>query len=154
MKELNTGRVRSFIALVMLSLAFVPLMKAQVLQLNVPDNVKRIVINDYYTDYQFHDGMLAVQNRETGKWGVINDKGDLIHDFVWSSAETIRTPHFGGNACSVSRYINGKKVFYVIDNTGKSYRIPGEVIYISDYCSGYARAKKKSRWSIEDCFYQ
>lgn len=60
MKELNTGRVRSFIALVMLSLAFVPLMKAQVLQLNVPDNVKRIVINDYYADYQFHKGYALV----------------------------------------------------------------------------------------------
>lgn len=143
MKKLNTRRVHCFIALMILSLAFAPLMNAQVLQLNVPDNVKRIVINDYYTDYQFYDGMLAVQNRETGKWGFINDKGDLVHDFVWSSAETIRTLHFGGNACSVTRDINGKKVFYVIDNTGKSYRIPGEVISISDYCSGYARAKKR-----------
>mgnify|MGYP000933917303 CR=1 FL=1 len=86
MKKLNTRRVHCFIALMILSLAFAPLMNAQVLQLNVPDNVKRIVINDYYTDYQFYDGMLAVQNRETGKWGFINDKGDLVHDFVWSSA--------------------------------------------------------------------
>lgn len=132
-----------YIALIIIELCFVSKMKAQELQITVPDNVKKIVLNDYYTTYEYHDGMLAVQNRETGNWGFINDQGDLIHDFVWCSNRVFGTPRFGGDACSVIRMVNGKKVWYVLDNTGKSFRIPGEIINISDYVSGYARAKKR-----------
>lgn len=60
MKQLNTRRAHYYIALMMLGLAFAPIVNAQVLQLNVPANVKKIVINDYFTDYQFYDGMLAI----------------------------------------------------------------------------------------------
>lgn len=137
------NRICNIAAILILILFFVPVMQAQVFQLNVPDNVKKIVLNDYYTTYQYYDGMLAVQNRETGNWGFINEQGDLVHDFVWSATKMLGTPRFGGNACSVARIVNGKRVFYVIDNTGKSYRIPGEIISISDYCGGYARAKKQ-----------
>ena len=107
------NRICNIAAILILILFFVPVMQAQVFQLNVPDNVKKIVLNDYYTTYQYYDGMLAVQNRETGNWGFINEQGDLVHDFVWSATKMLGTPRFGGNACSVARIVNGKRVFYV-----------------------------------------
>lgn len=132
-----------YVALLIVSLFSASIMQAQVMQLNIPDSVKRIVLNDYYTTYQYHDGMLAVQNRETGNWGFINEQGDLVHNFVWRATKPLGTPKFGGNACSVVRVVNGKKSWYVIDRAGRSYRIPGEVIDVSDYNGGYAIAKKR-----------
>lgn len=142
MKKKNEKLYSSF-ALLLIGLFFVPILNAQVLRINIPDTVKQIVVNKYFSTYQFYDGMLAVQNRETGKWGFINEKGELIHDFVWGATDTFNYPRFGGNACCVTKTVNGKKQFYVIDNAGKSYRIPGDVVSVSDYCDGYARAKKR-----------
>ena len=43
----------------------------------VSPNAKTVYINNYKTDYQFTDGMLAIQNKETGKWGFIDENGNL-----------------------------------------------------------------------------
>lgn len=124
-----------------LLLCFAARAEAQVMELSMPKDVKRIVINEYYTTYKYYDGMLAVQNRETGKWGFINEQGDLVHDFVWYANENMRNPHFGGDACTVTRIVDKQEQWYVIDKAGKSYRVPG-VIHMSNYCTGYAQAVK------------
>jgi hypothetical protein len=101
-----------------------------------PD-VKKIVLNEYATDYQFRDGMLAVRNVETGKWGFFNEQGEKVIDFLWEYS-TSGTPKFGGGACAVYKSTGQYSVqWYVIDKTGKEISFPKNAT-ISDFCDGYA----------------
>jgi hypothetical protein len=100
-------------------------------------NLKKIVLNKYETDYQFRDGMLAVKNVETGKWGFFNEQGEKVIDFVWEYSD-YGTPKFGGGACSVYKS-TGKysSQNYVIDKTGKAIALPKNA-NASSFCDGYA----------------
>ena len=101
-----------------------------------PD-VKKIVLKEYTTDYQFRDGMLAVKNAETGKWGFFNKQGEKVIDFLWEYT-TYGTPKFGGGACAVYKSTGQYSVqWYVIDKTGKEIAFPKGTT-ISDFCDGYA----------------
>lgn len=44
----------------------------------IKKDLKQVRINKYETNHQFHDGMLAVANGETGKWGFIDENGNLL----------------------------------------------------------------------------
>lgn len=65
-------------------------------------SVKTVYINNYETDYQFVDGMLAIQNSETGKWGFIDEDGNLLKGgYKWSYLN-YETPRFGAGHCLVA----------------------------------------------------
>jgi hypothetical protein len=98
---------------------------------------KKIVLKKYTTDYQFRDGMLAVKNGETGKWGFFNERGEQVIDFIWEY-NTSGTPAFGGGACAVCKSVRQYVVqWHVIDKTGKEKAFPvGSTI--SGFCDGYA----------------
>jgi hypothetical protein len=99
--------------------------------------LKTIVLKEYTTDYQFRDGMLAVKNDETGKWGFLNEQGEKVIDFVWEYGSS-GTPAFSGGACAVykptGRY-SGQ--WCVIDKSGKEVAFP-EKSTVSAFRDGYA----------------
>lgn len=111
--------------------------------------VKKVIINNFDTDYQFSDGMLAIYNKDLYKWGFINDQGEWIIPCKWDY-ETFRKPRFSGGYSLIAkeettslgiRYL----VWYTIDKTGKSYKIPGNVVETSNFCNGYATVIKKGQ---------
>ena len=87
----------------------------------VSPNVKTVYINDYRTDYQFTDGMLAIQNKETGKWGFIDENGNLLQGgYKWLYLD-YQQPRFGGGYCLVAlkRNPNLRDLdWYILDKKG------------------------------------
>jgi len=55
------------------------------LNISVPENVKKVRLNKYETDYEYSDGLLAVKNGNTDKWGFIDEEGNIAIDFLWFS---------------------------------------------------------------------
>lgn len=91
--------------------------------------VKKMYINDYDTDYRFHNGMLAVKNRETGKWGFYNDKGDLLPGgFKWKSYSDFKKPEFSQGVVIVG--CNNE--WFVLNKEGVAKKIAA-----SDIVDGY-----------------
>ncbi|MDR2651337.1 MAG: WG repeat-containing protein [Prevotellaceae bacterium] len=105
--------------------------------------VKKIFLKEYTTDYQFRDGMLAVKNAETGKWGFFNEQGEKVIDFLWEYT-AYGTPKFGGGACAVYKSTGQYSVqWYIIDKTGKEIAFPKNAT-ISDFCDGYAVVREST----------
>lgn len=111
--------------------------------------VQKVIINNFDTDYQFSDGMLAIYNKDLYKWGFINDRGEWIIPCKWDYEAFVK-PRFSGGYSLIAkeettslgiRYL----VWYTIDKTGKSYKIPGNVVEVSNFCDGYATVIKKGQ---------
>ncbi len=83
-------------------------------------STKKIQINRYETDYQFHDGMLAVYNKDLHGYGFIDEKGDIRTKFEWyyPSIRLGHEPRFGGGYCLVAKRINQVEYWYIIDKNG------------------------------------
>lgn len=106
----------------------------------ITENTKRVILPEFDTDYQFHDDMLGIRNRQTNKWGFINTAGDLIIDFTWH-AESPRFNHGvtvvgkSGNTGAIQR-IN---TWYIIDKAGNIVKeFPKGVSQVSQFTDGYA----------------
>lgn len=100
-------------------------------ELPVAASKKQIVINDYETDYQFRDGMLAVCNNDLSKWGFYDEDGNLLPGgFKWSKPFTMgKEFSFGSDHCIVFEHIQSESGFhnficYIIDKQGKTKRLP------------------------------
>ena len=94
-------------------------------------NTKKVLINDYSTDYVFHDGMLAVYNRETRGWGFVDENGNLLPGgYKWKSARDTQSPAFGSGHCivglpSASSASSFRHTdFYVLDKLGHTVKLP------------------------------
>ena len=92
----------------------------------VSPNAKTVYINNYKTDYQFTDGMLAIQNTETGKWGFIDENGNLLQGgYKWLYID-YQQPRFGGGYCLVAlkRNPNLRELdWYILDKKGNAKRL-------------------------------
>lgn len=70
----------------------------------VSNSLKKVLINDFTTDYHFHDGMLAIFNRETGRWGFIDEYGNLMPGgYKWKNPSSGMDPQFGCGHCIVGQ---------------------------------------------------
>lgn len=99
--------------------------KYGMLNISVPENVKKVRLNNYETDYEYSDGLLAVKNGNTGKWGFIDEEGNIVIDFLWSSVSK-----FNNGIASVAKLIlkeesknqyqtgSYKIEYYLIDKKG------------------------------------
>lgn len=47
----------------------------QVVWVRTTPETKAVTVNRYETNYEFHDGLLAVKNLETGLWGLWTNRG-------------------------------------------------------------------------------
>ena len=100
-------------------------------ELPVAASKKEIVINNYETDHQFRDGMLAVYNTDLGKWGFYDEDGNLLPGgFKWSKPFSMSKEFtFGSDYCIVFEHIQSESGFhnflcYIIDKQGKAKRLP------------------------------
>lgn len=104
----------------------------------ISPNAKTVYINNYETDYQFADGMLAIQNKETGKWGFIDEDGNLLKGgYKWQYAD-FKKPRFGAGHCLVAlRNTNNprKLDWYILDKKGNSRRfnVGAEIAEVSHF---------------------
>lgn len=80
----------------------------------------KIQINRYDTDYQFHDRMLTVYNKDLGGYGFIDDQGTVRTKFEWyyPSIRLGHKPQFGGGYCLVAKRIDQVEYWYIIDKNG------------------------------------
>lgn len=112
-------------------------------------NAKRLVLPDFFTDYQFHDGMLAIRNRTTNKWGFVDTLGNMAIDFVWLAGDSF--PYFNHGVTVVKRNEGidtgsaaGSKeadFWYIIDKRGEVVKkFPKETKKVSQFVDGYAWA--------------
>lgn len=94
------------------------------------NDLKQVRINKYRTDYKFHDGMMAVSNQETGKWGFIDENGNLLSGgYKWYSPGIGKYPQFGAGHCivglptvstgSIIRNID----YYILDKLGNTIKL-------------------------------
>jgi len=95
------------------------------------NSMKKVLINDYSTDYVFHDGMLAVFNRETKGWGFVDENGNLLAGgYKWKSSRDTQNPAFGSGHCIVGLPSTSSASsfrhtdFYVLDKLGHTVKLP------------------------------
>lgn len=104
----------------------------------ISPNVKTVYINKYETDYQFVDGMLAIQNSETGKWGFIDENGNLLKGgYKWSYLN-YETPRFGAGHCLVALRDEESPYnwhWFILDKKGNAKRFDagGEIYTTSGF---------------------
>lgn len=113
----------------------------------IPSNVKEVVLNDFSSNFQFSDGMLAIYNRELGHWGFINEQGEVAIPYQWDYGYTGR-PRFDKGHCTIAKETktsSGRSVltWYVLDKKGVASKIAGDVIRVSQFCDGYAAVIKR-----------
>lgn len=106
----------------------------------ITENTKRVVLPDFDTDYQFHDGMLAIRNRQTNKWGFIDTEGNLVIDFLWHG----ESPRFNNGVAVVGKsgsqgVVQRIGTWYIINKNGDVVKeFPKEVSKVSQFTDGYA----------------
>ncbi len=96
----------------------------------IKNDLKQVRINKYSTNYQYHDGMLAISNGETGKWGFIDENGNLLPGgYKWYTPGIGKYPQFGAGYCivglpaastgSVFKHYD----YYILDKQGKTKKL-------------------------------
>lgn len=100
-------------------------------EIPVSPSKKQIVINNYETNHQFRDGMLAVCNEDLGKWGFYDEEGNqLPGGFKWSKPFSMGSEFaFGSGHCIVFEHVRSESGFhnficYIIDKQGRTRRLP------------------------------
>ena len=84
---------------------------------------KQIPMNRYNTDYEFHDGMLAIYNSELGGYGFIDEQGNIRIKFEWEYLPFDK-PCFGKGHCIVFKRSGNLPGYYtdhwyIIDKSGR-----------------------------------
>lgn len=120
---------------------------AEELNITMTEETKHVIVNDYTTDYSFHNGMLAVRNDETGRWGFVDEAGNLAVGFNWEY-ETFGYPKFGKDAALLfktdpkNRY---NKQWYIVNRHGGAIRITAKLVGHTPFNdSGYAIVVKSA----------
>ena len=99
--------------------------------INLLKNLNKVLINEYETDYQYHDGMLAVFNKETRGWGFVDENGKrLPGGYKWTFPNVGESPAFASghvivgkpapSTGSVFRHTD----YYVLDKYGAAVKLP------------------------------
>lgn len=81
--------------------------KYGILNISVPENVNKVRINNYETDYKFSEGLLAVKNKDIGKWGFIDEDGNVSINFIWD-----KVSNFENGIATVAKIKNVTKFKY------------------------------------------
>ena len=63
---------------------------------------KKLPLNRISTDYEFHDGMLAVYRPELSGYGFIDEQGNIRTKFEWKYTQ-FGKPRFGAGHCLVAK---------------------------------------------------
>ncbi len=94
-------------------------------------SMRKVLINDYSTDYVFRDGMLAVYNRDTGGWGFVDENGNVLAGgYKWKSARDTQSPAFGSGHCIVGLPSTSSASalrhtdYYILDKQGHTVKLP------------------------------
>lgn len=120
----------------------------QVVWVRTTPETKAVTVNRYETNYEFHDGLLAVKNLETGLWGFVDESGNKVIDFKWNY-EDFYFPRFGGGACLIckksrSEWGTVKYTWYIIDKRGTSIKLGDDILGVAPFNDdGYARVLKR-----------
>ena len=96
----------------------------------IKKDLKQVRINKYETMHQFHDGMMAVSNKETGKWGFIDENGNLLTGgYKWYIPGIGKYPQFGAGHCIVGlpAASTGSMFkhydYFILDKFGKTVKL-------------------------------
>lgn len=113
----------------------------------VSSNTKKVILNDFSSDFQFSDGMLAIYNRELGYWGFIDEQGEVAIPYKWSYGYTGK-PRFNKGYCTIAKETKtstGRSVltWYILDKKGVASKIAGNIVRVSQFCDGYASVIKR-----------
>lgn len=106
----------------------------------ISPTMKTVYINKYETEYLFSDGILAVKNTETGKWGFVDEDGNLLEgNYKWRTVDFTK-PRFGAGHCLVAQEReNNPKIldWYILDKKGNARRfnIDSEIHSVSPFNS-------------------
>lgn len=99
------------------------------------NEVAKVTISKYGTDYKFHDGMLAVLNKENGLIGFVSKEGKLLKGgYKWLPPSTNTLPKFGAGAVIVSSvggkdsYGRTKKEWYILDKAGNTIKLKYDIV--------------------------
>lgn len=94
-------------------------------------NLKKVLINEYHCDYRFHDGMLAVYNKESNRWGFVDENGNLLSGgYKWTYPSVGESPAFGaghvivGLRAASSGSSFRRTDYYVVDKQGRAVKLP------------------------------
>ena len=96
--------------------------------------VAKITISKYDTDYKFHDGMLAVVNKENGLIGFVSKEGKLLKGgYKWFRPSSISMPKFGAGAvivgCDGGEDSQGRMIkdWYILDKKGNTIKLKYDI---------------------------
>ena len=106
-------------------------------------NVKRVYLNKYDSDYQYSDGVFCVRNIESGLYGFIDEKGNILKGgFCWSSPSYLKYPKFVSgvtivkktertdNPFSLSSY---EESWYILNKQGETIRLDYDISEATDF---------------------
>lgn len=131
---------------------------AEHLPIKMGESAKQVILNKYDTNYSFHDGLLAVKNGETGRWGFIDEAGNKVIDYQWEY-ETFKYPQFGGGACLVCKYSRDtygilESTWYIIDKSGNAIKLKEQILESTPFNKdGYAIVVKRMGATYSKCTY-
>lgn len=98
------------------------------------NEVAKIIISKYDTDYKFHDGMLAVVNKENGLIGFVSKEGKLLKGgYKWFRPSSISMPKFGAGAvivgCDGGKDSQGRMIkdWYILDKKGNTIKLKYDI---------------------------
>lgn len=98
---------------------------------------KKVILNDFKSDFIFYDGLLAVENLETKKWGFVDTTGNIVIPFEWDRTSDIwlglKSPKFGGGACALYKMVAGNKRWYIVNKKGGQTPLPTTTITVSNF---------------------
>jgi len=96
--------------------------------------VAKVTISKYDTDYKFHDGMLAVVNKENGLIGFVSKEGKLLKGgYKWFRPSSISMPKFGAGAvivgCDGGEDSQGRMIkdWYILDKMGNTIKLKYDI---------------------------
>lgn len=116
-----------------------------IVSIPIYSQTKKIYFNSFYSEFIFHDGLLAIKDKDIDKWGFLDTKGNTKIPFVW---ECEGTPGFGGGVCALFKRVGGKKKWFILDTEGKEKLLPN-IISVSRFNEdGYAYAVTSAHATI------
>lgn len=98
----------------------------------------KIIDGDRYrTGKFFSDGMLPVTDLTTRKLGFMDINGNIAVECKYNEP-FIGDPYFDSGVSTLTRDVNGKKTFFIVDKTGIEIQMPATVYNMSQFCDARA----------------
>lgn len=115
------------------------------------------VLSDLDMVSPFHDGLASV--KKDGKWGFIDESGDLVVDFrddilpspassgLAASSELMEYPVFYEDRCLIHNVVDGIEYFGFIDRSGK-VAVEPKYVNATNFKNGFAMVTQYTRQVI------